>query len=100
MLLKLIKILLHCHLCIFHSIILESSNYGLAVSVSDYSIDLLKQESTCSKVPGKLSKMEYFYCDKRGQFLRIEANYTSPIALDLHEVKISGQKLGNIIPSL
>ena len=69
------------------------------MSVSGYSTDLLEPESTCSKVSGKLKKMEYFHCDKRGQFLRIEANYTSPIALDLHKVKISAQKLGNVIPS-
>ena len=74
-------------------------NYEVAVSVSDYSTDLLQPESTCSKVSGKLNKMEYFHCDKRGQFLRIEANYTSPIALDLDVVEIRGQKLGNIIPS-
>ena len=68
------------------------------MSASDYSTDLLQPESTCSKVSGKLNKMEYFHCDKRGQFLRIEANYMSPIALDLDVVEIRGQKLGSIIP--
>ena len=69
------------------------------MSVSDYFTDLMQPESTCSKKSGKLNKMEYFPCDKRGQFLRIESRYTSPIALDLDVVEIRGQKLGYIIPT-
>ena len=73
------------------------SNYEVAVSVSDYSTELPQSESTCSKMSGKLNKIEYFHCNKRGQFLRIESSYTSPIALDLDVVEIRGQKLRNVI---